>query len=207
MFITFEGVDGSGKTTQAQKLYNYFKNNLQKKVILTKEPGGTDLANAVREILLDDKYKNMSILSEILLHFAARCDHIEKVILPKLNEGYIVISDRFYDSTIAYQAFARKYNLDFILNLKQQLITINPDITFFIDLQIELIQKRIANRNKENNINCNHYDRQKDDFHQKVREGFLFLYKNNPNRIKYIKGDQEIEKIFSNILEEFKSLI
>lgn len=189
-FITFEGIEGCGKSTQSKKLHEHFSGS-----ILTREPGGTKAGERIREILIDEKIDKLEAKTELFLNFAARLEHVEKLIKPALRENKIVISDRFFDSTYAYQGSA--FGLDNKLIDEVRKMTIGdfaPDITFLIDVPVELSFKRIEGR--EGN---NRYEKLGLDFHQKTREGFLNLAKKNP-RIKTIDGTQTPDEIFQNIL-------
>ncbi len=195
LFITFEGIEGSGKSTQSKKLQEFF---LQNKIeaILTREPGGCEFAEKIRHILLDNKFNNMQALSEILLNFAARLEHVEQVIKPALKKGKVVICDRFFDSTYAYQGTAQGIDLAIIEMIhKITLADFKPDITFLIDIEVEQAFSRIALR-KDNN----RYENLGLEFHQKVRSGFLKLANLN-KRIKIIDGTKNIESILTDIIK------
>lgn len=191
-FITFEGIEGSGKSTQSKKLNEYFLNKSQE-TILTREPGGTKTSEQIREILINNV--NLDAKTELLLNFASRNEHVEKLIKPSLQNNKIVICDRFFDSTYAYQGSAM--GIDFALINKIKELTIGnfaPDITFLIDIDVETSLKRLSNR-KDNN----RYDAFSVNFHQKVRNGFLKIAKQN-SRIKIIDGDKSADEIFSEII-------
>jgi|APGre2960657423_1045063.scaffolds.fasta_scaffold01140_6 dTMP kinase len=195
LFITFEGIEGSGKSTQSKKLQEFF---LQNKIesILTREPGGCEIAEQIRKILLDEKFNNMQAVTEILLNFSARLEHVEQVIKPALKQGKVVICDRFFDSTYAYQGSA--HGVDFSVIEKIHKITLNdfePDITFLIDVDVEQAFARINSR-----IDNNRYEKLGLEFHQKVRSGFLKLADKN-QRIKKIDGSQNIEQILLEIIK------
>ncbi|MBU6338553.1 MAG: dTMP kinase [Rickettsiales bacterium] len=193
-FITFEGVEGSGKSTQSKKLYEFL---LAKKfdAVLTREPGGTKISEKIREILIGDEKPEAK--TELLLNFAARLEHVEKLIKPALKENKIVISDRFFDSTYAYQGSA--FGVDCKLIDEVRKITINdftPDITFLIDVPVEVAFARIESRETNNR-----YEKLGFDFHQKVRHGFLKLASEN-KRIVVIDGTQNQEEIFNQIINK-----
>jgi dTMP kinase len=193
IFITFEGGEGSGKSTQAKLLYKFLKSQ-KYKVILTKEPGGTKISNKIRKILLDSNNKKITKKTEILLYFASRAQHIEELIKPYLKKNYIVISDRFSDSTLAYQGIARGINLkivEFIDNFVTE--KIKPDLTFLLDLPCEVALKRLKNKNR--------IDRESLEFHKKVREGFLKIARKNKKRIKILNAEEDILKIHKKIKE------
>ncbi|MEI4220315.1 MAG: dTMP kinase, partial [Candidatus Dasytiphilus stammeri] len=136
MFITFEGIDGSGKTTQSELLANYFKQiHGENNVVLTREPGGTDFAEKIRGLLLKD---NIDPISELLLLISMRHEHMKKLILPALLEGKIVICDRFIDSTIAYQGYGLGVDLSLIRDLHKLVEIKYPDITFILDIDVQV---------------------------------------------------------------------
>jgi dTMP kinase len=197
-FISFEGIEGCGKSTQAKKLHEFFST---KKIesILTREPGGTKAGEFIRSILIDDKIEKLEAKTELLLNFAARLEHVEKVIKPSLAQNKIVISDRFVDSTYAYQGSAFGLTENLIDEVRKMTIgTFAPDITFLIDVPVEVAFARIQNRAENNR-----YEKLGIDFHQKVRDGFLYLAKKNP-RIKVVDGTQNQQEIFLEITEYFK---
>ena len=189
-FITFEGIEGCGKSTQAKKLHDFFSGS-----VLTREPGGTVAGENIREILIDEKIAKLEAKTELFLNFAARLEHVEKLIKPALQQNKIVISDRFFDSTYAYQGNA--FGLDVKLIDEVRKMTIGdfaPDITFLIDVPVELAFARIEGR-----AGNNRYEKFGQDFHQKTRDGFLHLAKNN-SRIRVVDGTQTVEEIYNKIL-------
>lgn len=197
-FISFEGVEGCGKSTQAKKLYDYFLKNNQD-TILTREPGGTPLAEKIRELLLSDDFIRICSKTEILLNYAARKDHIKKLIQPALDLKKKVISDRFFDSTFAYQGFGRDVNLELIAAIHKEILKdFAPDITFLIDIDLDIALNRVKSRGNENK-----FDLMGLEFHKKIKNGFLVIAKNNPDRIKIIDGNRDIEEIHQEILSYF----
>lgn len=195
-FVTFEGIEGCGKSTQAKKLHEYFADS-----ILTREPGGTKAGEKIREILIDEKIEKLEAKTELFLNFAARLEHVEKLIKPALAQNKMVISDRFFDSTYAYQGSA--FGLDYQLIDEVRKMTIGdfiPDVTFLIDVPVELAFQRIEGR-----AGNNRYEKFSLDFHQKVRDGFLLLAKKNP-RIIIIDGTKSPEEIFQKILNLISKL-
>ncbi len=193
-FITFEGIEGCGKSTQSKKLHEYFSGS-----ILTREPGGTKAGEKIREVLLDEKIEKLEAKTELFLNFSARLEHVEKLIKPALAANKIVISDRFFDSTYAYQGSAFGVDEKLIDEVRKMTIgDFAPDITFLIDLPVEAAFKRIEGR-----VGNNRYEKLGLDFHQKTRDGFLRLAKKNP-RIKVIDGTQNVEEIFNQILNLIK---
>ena len=196
-FITFEGIEGCGKSTQAKKLHAFF---LEKNIeaILTREPGGTFAGEKIREILIDEKIEKLEAKTELFLNFAARLEHVEKIIKPSLAQGKTVISDRFFDSTFAYQGNAFGLAETLIENVKKMAISdFAPDITFLIDVPVEAAFARIQTR-----ADNNRYEKLGYDFHQKVRDGFLQLAKKN-RRIKVIDGTKNQQEVFVEIISYF----
>lgn len=199
-FITFEGIEGSGKSTQTKKLHEFF---LAKNIpaILTREPGGTFASERIREILIDEKIAKLEAKTELFLNFAARLEHVEKLIKPSLAQEKTVISDRFFDSTYAYQGSAFGLDEKLIDDVKKMTIgDFAPDITFLIDVPVEVAFARIQNR-----VDNNRYEKLGRDFHQKVRDGFLLLAKQN-QRIKLIDGAQNQQQIFDEITHLLTSI-
>lgn len=197
-FITFEGIEGSGKSTQAKKLHEFFS---EKKIasVLTREPGGTPASEAIRAILIDEKIEKLEAKTELFLNFAARLEHVEKRIKPALQQNKIVISDRFFDSTFAYQGSAFGLDENLIESVKKMTIQdFAPDITFLIDVPVDVAFARIVNR-----LDNNRYEKFGQEFHQKVRDGFLHLAKKNP-RIKVIDGTKNPQEIFGIITSFIK---
>ena len=194
-FITFEGCEGSGKSTQAKLLKEHLE-RLGHKVILTREPGGTELAEEIRKVILSGN-KIEDTLTEFLLISAARRDHVLNKIKPALAEGSFVICDRFFDSSLAYQGFARGLDLELMQSIKTLTIDgFQPDITFLIDIEPSLALERIQKFRSDNN----HYDAMGINFHNSVRNGFLELAEQNPNRICVIDGNKSQEEVFETII-------
>ncbi|MDX9923691.1 MAG: dTMP kinase [Ignavibacteriaceae bacterium] len=198
MFISFEGLDFSGKSTQVDLLKNYFESN-GKDVLLIREPGGTSISEKIRDILLDKKNSQMHIETELLLFTASRAQLVNEVIIPALNEGKIVISDRFHDSSIAYQSYGRGISLEFVKNLQNYIIrNVVPVLTFFIDVDI----KEMFNR--KNGILPFDLDRielSDEQFYNKVRNGYLEIAKQE-ERFILINGTDSIEDIHNFILKK-----
>ena len=193
-FISFEGIEGCGKSTQAKKLYEYF---LSKQIdcLLTREPGGSLAGEKIRGILLDEEIDKLSAKSELLLNFASRIEHVEKVIKPALKSGKIVICDRFVDSTFAYQGSAMGIAFEEIEKIQKIAIgEFMPDITFLINVSVDEAFARILARG-----NNNRYEKLGNEFHQKVYEGFFELAKKN-SRINIVDGTQDQQQVFQKIL-------
>ncbi|MDD4233789.1 MAG: dTMP kinase [Candidatus Cloacimonetes bacterium] len=198
LFITFEGIEGSGKSTQVQLLTQYL-NNHHLPYICTREPGGTPIAEAIRRILLDPLCAEMLPETELLLYNASRAQHTGELILPALQAGKIVISDRYYDSTYAYQGAAR--SLDYaVIDSLTAFATFNtePDLTILLDLPAEVGLSRIDNRDLDR------LELEDLSFHRKVREQFLFIAKKHPSRYVVIdaqKAPEEINRVIINRIQ------
>ena len=191
LFISFEGIDGCGKTTQIELLKKYLDEK-KYETIVTLEPGGCEIGKNLREILLFHK-GYVSDIAEMFLYLADRAQHIQEIVLKNINEGRIVLCDRCIDSTVAYQGYGRRGNIEQI-NLLNKIATngIEPDLTIVFDVDIETAQKRIENKKDR-------MEKEGIEFHKRVREGYLELAKKYPKRIKVINSNQEIEKVFSDL--------
>lgn len=203
MFITFEGIDFCGKSTQVELLKKYFEDK-GKSVQVIREPGGTEISEKIREILLDKKNNKMFMETELLLFSASRAQLVREKIVPFLEKGEIVISDRFHDSSTAYQGFGRGLPIDSVLSVHKLAIgnTI-PDLTFIIDIPVEVAVKRKAEKTHQE---LDRIEVSSNDFFEKVRNGYLILAEKE-KRFKVIDGTQPIEtihRIITNFIEEFK---
>jgi len=200
MFITFEGIDFCGKSTQVDFLKTYLKQT-GKKVKLIREPGGTLISERVREILLDKNNSGMVNETELLLFSASRAQLVQEIIIPYLKDGYYVISDRFYDSLTAYQGYGRGMSLDFIDQLNK-FVAKNavPDITFFIDVTLEEVSKRKARLQL---FEPDRIESSKNDFYSKVRDGFIEISKKE-KRFITIDGSLDVREIHSIIVKEIE---
>lgn len=203
MFITFEGIDFCGKSTQVELLKKYFEDK-GKSVQVIREPGGTEISEKIRDILLDKKNNKMFMETELLLFSASRAQLVREKIIPFLQRGEIVISDRFHDSSTAYQGFGRGLPIEFVLSVHKLAIgnTI-PDLTFIIDIPVEVAVKRKAEKTHQE---LDRIEVSSNDFFAKVRNGYLTLAEKE-KRFKVIDGTQSIETIHSiiiNFIEEFE---
>ncbi|NLM12745.1 MAG: dTMP kinase [Epulopiscium sp.] len=202
LFISMEGPDGSGKTTQIELLKEYFLNKGYE-VIITREPGGTQISEKIRDIILDVNNKALSNMTEALLYAASRAQHVEEKIKPALENGKIVISDRFVDSSIVYQGYARGIGIDIVESINNFAIQgFMPDITFFFDIEPEFAMKRKAKQKSLDRLEQEHIL-----FHNKVYEGYKILLKKYPKRIKSIDARQSIDNIFEQIIKEVSRLL
>ena len=203
-FITFEGPEGCGKTTQAQLLFNY----LQKKgykCVLTHEPGGTPLGEKIRKILLDPINKGMSPVCETLLFEASRAALVEEIISPSLSKGFIVICDRYSDATLIYQGFAGKQDLKMLKDLNEYVTRgIKPDLTIVLDIEVEegLRRAKRAASEKEKLFKWDRMERKSLAYHKAVRRGYLKLAEREKSRIKLISARQDIDKTHKLIIHE-----
>jgi len=200
LFITFEGVEGSGKTTQIQRLKGYLTER-GIPCVITREPGGSPISEKIRKILLDPVHREMAPLTELLLYEAARAQHVEEVIAPFLKKGGVVICDRFSDASIAYQGHGRGVDLKLIESLSRlSSKKIKPDITFLMDCPSKVGLKRAIHRNKaEGQEREGRFELEKIEFHQRVRRGYLSLAKKDQRRFKIIDTRQGEEKVFQEI--------
>ncbi len=199
IFITFEGADGCGKTTQIELIKKYLDlNNIDN--VLTREPGGCDLGFELRKILLHYE-KPVSNIAELFLYLADRAQHTEFTIKPLLAEGKIVLCDRYIDSTVAYQGYARGQDIEKIIELNN-LVTKNlkPDLTIVFDIDSNLAQSRLKGEKDR-------LEKEGLEFHKALRKGYLELAKSNPERIKVISSDDTIENIHKQCVELIKGYI
>jgi dTMP kinase len=208
LFITFEGVEGSGKTTQIRRL----KSHLSKKGVpcaITREPGGCPISEEVRKILLNPNHREMAPLTELLLYEAARAQHVEEVIAPLLKKGMVVISDRFSDASIAYQGHGRKVTLRLIDTLNRvSSQNTKPDVTILLDCPPRIGLKRALQRNQTlRQEKEGRFELEEVRFHNRVRRGYLAVAKKEPRRFKIIDTRQGEEKVFQKIQKLIDELI
>ncbi len=196
LFISIEGTDGAGKSTQIDLLKKYITEK-GRDVIVTREPGGTPISEKIREIILDNNNSEMSYITEALLYAASRAQHVNEKIKPALMEGKIIICDRFVDSSIAYQCAARGISREIIEDINKYAIDgIMPDITLYFDITPEEGIKR-----KKNMHTLDRIEQEKQDFHNKVYEGYQMLLKLYPERIKRIDASKDIYDVHNQVLK------
>jgi dTMP kinase len=194
-FICFEGVEGSGKSTQAKLLYKFIKKNITKNVILTREPGGTLFSEKIRNLMLDKK-TNISPLTEFFLLMAARNEHITSKINFYLKKNFIIICDRFFYSTLAYQHYLEGMDKKFIFSIQKKIFNkVHPDITFLIDLNKKESKVRINKRAKK----TNRFDKLSSYHFNKIRNGFIKISKMYKNKIVLINGSKSLNEIRNEI--------
>ena len=199
LFITIEGGEGSGKTSNSLLLKQYLTKKGHK-ILLTREPGGTILAEVIRKILLNPKSK-LTPLSELFLYEAARAQHISEIVRPALEKGFTVICDRFTDATVAYQGFARKLNLDLINKLNSAAsFGLTPNLTIYLDIDPKLGLNKAKKLDKESyGKTGDRIEMESLKFHQAVRRGYLSQAKKYPKRIKVVKTNSDINKTWAEI--------
>jgi dTMP kinase len=193
VFISFEGVDGAGKGTQLQLLLAY----LQEKgvdYVFTREPGGTELAERIRTVLLDPAHAGMSVVSEAFLFAAARADHVQNVIRPALQERKVVICDRYVDSSLVYQGYAGGLPLEFVSQINEMATgSLKPHRTIMLDLPFAVARERMSAQGLDR-------IEQKDEwYHQQVRDGYLELAKAEPRRFKVVDASGSVEEVQGQI--------
>ena len=195
-FITFEGGEGAGKTTQAKLLAEALE-KAGVETLQTREPGGTFGAEAIRDLVLEGTSERWSGMTELLLMYAARLDHLEKLIKPALERGVWVISDRFADSSLAYQGHARGLGADRVKAVHEVVMGgFEPDLTILFDMDPVLAQKRVETRGE----NLTRFDSESLDFHKTLREAFQQIAGENPSRIHTVDADGSRENVQNSIL-------
>jgi len=195
-FITIEGIEGVGKSTQCALLANALKQDYGVEIELTREPGGTKLGEAIRAVVLDPSLPPMTGYAELLLMFAARAEHLSRVIRPALSNGRWVICDRFTDATYAYQGGGRELNNTTILSLEKLVQSVlTPSLTILIDIDVELALRRLVLRGT-----TDRFEGEQRDFFERVRKSYLRLAENYPNRIVVVDGSPKEEVVHEFIL-------
>ena len=198
MFISFEGTEGVGKTTLIRKIYDHFIAQGQD-VVLTREPGGTPMAEQIRALLLSVNHEEkMCNDTELLLMYAARAQHLSQVILPALEAGKTVLCDRFTDASFAYQCAGRGLSEDKLLLLNANFVSRMPDFTFWLDAPIEIGMNRARARGE-----LDSFEQEKVTFFEKVRAGYETLSVRHPERVKRLDASQSPEQVFEQALTYF----
>lgn len=201
-FITVEGADGAGKSTVATRLYE----ELCKKgwnVMLTREPGGIEIAEKIRDIILNPAYVNMDKRTEALLYAAARRQHLAEKVLPALKAGMVVLCDRFIDSSLAYQGYAREIGIDEVFAINQFAVeNCMPDLTLYFDVRPEVGLARInATKGRE----INRLDLEALDFHERVREGYRIVRERFAHRFVVIDAERPVDQVYQEALRELET--
>jgi dTMP kinase len=200
-FVSFEGIEGCGKTTQIGILSEYL---LQKKIpfTVTREPGGTAVGEGIRKILLHSETIHLTTASELLLFYASRSQNITEKIIPSLNRGEMVICDRFFDASMAYQGYGRGIPLDFIEKVTELVCNgYRPEQTILLDIDPQVGLSRARARNNQRTVDEGRFEMEDLDFYTRIRNGYLALAKREPERIRVIEANRPIHDIHLDILK------
>jgi dTMP kinase len=201
ILITLEGGEGSGKTTQLEFLASHLE-KMGKKVLRTREPGGTELGEQIRTLLLRANGVKISALAELLLYLSCRAQLVEEVIRPALREGLIVLADRYLDATVAYQGYGRGLDIEMVEEMNRAVVgDALPDLTILLDIEAKRGLDRIAPAGRDR------LEGEDLAFHQRVREGYLKLAERNPSRIKVLPAEREVSAIAAEISGHLTSLL
>jgi len=199
-FITFEGIEGCGKTTQIRHLTAHLEEK-RLPFLLTREPGGTEIGDRIRQILLSSENSRMEPVTEFFLYEAARAQHLSQVVLPALTDGKMVLCDRFADATVAYQGYGRGLNLTWIEEIHNRFLKgLKPNLTFLLDLPVEEGLRRAWKRIENQTVKEDRFEKEALAFHRRVREGYLFLARQEPNRIIVLDGMKDEKSIHREII-------
>ncbi len=203
-FISFEGPDGSGKTSVIKVVEKYFQ-DLGYEVIITREPGGIKISEKIRDIIHDVEHKEMDPRTEALLYAASRAQHLNQKIIPAVDAGKVVLCDRYVDSSLAYQGFGRNLGFEEVLNINMFAIDgYFPDLTIFVDVLPEIGLKRVFSSDDREK---NRLDLEPLKFHKKIYDGYQKIIKRYPNRIKKVNGDQPIELVAEEAINIIKNVL
>lgn len=203
LFITFEGPEGAGKTTILKMVAEHFQD--QYPIVTTREPGGIKIAEKIREVILNPDHTEMDSKTEALLYAAARRQHLVEKVIPALNAGKIVLCDRFIDASLVYQGYARGIGIQEVFEINRFAIeNLMPDATFYFDIRPEVGMERIE---KHKGREVNRLDLETMDFHKKVREGYLLVADQFPNRIINMNAELSIEEVYESIEEKMTALL
>jgi dTMP kinase len=199
-FITLEGIEGSGKSTQIVLLANYLK-SLSIRMVLTREPGGTPIGDQVRKVLLDPANTALDPKAELLLYAASRAQHLKEVILPHLEVGEIVLCDRFADATLAYQGYGRALDIDLIRTLDRIVCSgLRPDVTILLDIDAAVGVARARGRNNSRGLEREaRFENEAIAFHERVRQGYLALARQEPDRVRIVEASRPVDDIQAEI--------
>lgn len=203
LFITFEGTEGSGKTSVLAKLKEKFASE-DLTVVTTREPGGSVISEEIREVILNKKHALMDPWTEVLLYIAARRQHLVEKIFPETNSNKVIICDRFSDSTLAYQGYGRKLDISKINAIQDMAFdNFKPNLTIFFDIDPKEGLKRAKKRIEENN----RLDEEKLKFHKLVYQGYKEIIKNNPDRFKIVDASKKFEEVLEEVYQIIKQFI
>ncbi|MCC7459981.1 MAG: dTMP kinase [Proteobacteria bacterium] len=206
LFVTFEGIEGSGKSSQISNVSDYFIEQ-GRSVVRTREPGGTAIAEKIRDLIIHQQEEKLSQRAELLLMLAARAQHVDELIRKNVGVVDLILCDRFTDSTLAYQGGGRGMNMNVLRDLNDQATGgLQPDVTFLMDLQVADSQTRIINRKKRNQRSkkIDRFESETIAFHEKIRNAYLALAKEEPNRIMVLNAIEKPKQIFQQIITEIE---
>lgn len=200
LFITFEGPDGAGKTTQVAAFAQALRQEGYD-VLVTREPGGTPLSDKIRALLLDPAHQEMADATEVLLYAASRAQHVREKVLPALQSGQIVVCDRFVDASVAYQGYGLGQPLDDIATINQFATAgLKPDRTYLLDLPPSVGRRRLGQRQWLDRI-----EQKGEQYHQRVRDGFRKIAEQHPERVRLIDANRSIEHVHQEIMADFRA--
>lgn len=200
LFVTFEGIEGCGKTTQINHLASFLR-GISRSFLVTREPGGTEIGEQIRQILLTSDSVGMEPMAELFLYAAARVQHLSQAISPALREGKIVLCDRFADATVAYQGFGRRLDLAWVEEMNARAMgNVKPDLTFLLDLPVEEGLRRAWKRMENRTAKEDRFEKESLEFHQRVREGYLILARRDPQRIMILDGMRDEQILHQEIV-------
>lgn len=205
-FITFEGLDGSGKTTIIRKVIEFLNQTAMKdQFVYTREPGGNRISEAIREIILSKQNTAMDARTEALLYAAARRQHLVETVLPALDAGQLVLSDRYVDSSLVYQGAGREIGMQKIAAINEFATDgLTPDLTIYFEVEPQVGLARIQ-QNRQDEVN--RLDEEQIDFYKRVHSGYLKLAQENPNRIKVVDASRSIEEVKAEVLAIIKEFL
>ena len=207
LLITFEGIEGSGKSTQLRLAADWLKGR-GLGLYCSREPGGTEIGLEIRKILLSQKTVALAPFSETLLYLADRFQHITQILLPRLETGELVLCDRYHDSTVAYQGYARGISLELISQIwNRSGLAIEPDLTLLFDVEPEVGIRRSLEKLRTQGLDESRFEQEAIEFHARVREGFLELSRDNPERIVVIDATEEPENVHRSVLDVLENFL
>lgn len=209
MFITFEGGEGAGKSVQISRFCEYLQSQ-NKQVVLTREPGGTEVGKQIRKLLVEGDKDKFDEITEVLLFYADRRINLTQVVIPSVNEGKYVISDRFNDSTIAYQYYgSNKFKDTSIMDKLYNIVagTFKPNITFLLDIDVKIGLERSFKKSQTMATKELRFENVDVDFHERLRQGYLELAQSNPDRFIIINANQSIEDVTKEIIQKYEAFI
>ncbi|MDM5335937.1 dTMP kinase [Fictibacillus enclensis] len=205
LFITIEGPDGSGKSTQIKKLAEFLLEN-SIPFILTREPGGTAVSDRIRSLILDPAHPEMADETEVLLYAASRAQHVKEKIVPALQEGKLVLCDRFVDASVAYQAYGLGIPVEDVTRINRFATGgLKPDRSYLIDVAPEIGRQRMVSRYSGEGLD--RIEQKELDYHERVRSGFQKIYEENRERFLLVDGNQTVDEVFDEIIKDIKLLL